>query len=115
MQTERFEYFRLLAPPLFRVSLSVKTFELQFHHVTVSANTHQLMAHEVGTAGYWVIGPAYSAAEYLDTAAFQIGIKTRVPTAGEKIMRQAVKDGRAEIVPEPADSLEYKPPPIRKP
>jgi hypothetical protein len=92
---ERFTFFRLLTPLPFKVSLSIQTFLPQFNHVAFGARIHQLQAHELGTAGYWNIGPSYQAPEYLETAAFQFGIKTRVPTTGEKIMRQAMKDGRA--------------------
>lgn len=100
---DRFLYFRFLVPlPLEVVFLSAR-FTVAFRSIEVSANAHEVKAKHEGTAGYVAIGGTYTEREWVEVAAYKEGIRVRLITVGETIMRRLVREGRAEIVPAPVD------------
>jgi hypothetical protein len=105
-------YFRFLTPPPFKVFLGGATYEVQLESVTFSANMHHVIGDEIGKARYAKIGVTYLDRQWLEDAAFRVGLKVRRGTTGEKIMRRLVFEGRAELVTDTAaaDALQYKPP-----
>ncbi len=58
-----------------------------------------------GEHSYHLLGPMdYQYREAVEAAAFQFGVPVAAGTVGAMIIRRLVREGRAELVPPPADN-----------
>ena len=98
---ERFVYFRFLARLPLTVTFASAIFDVAVDSITYSANSHEIKGKQRGTCAYALIGPCYRELEWLELAAYEVGLRVRCVTVGETIMRRLVREGRAELVDTP--------------
>lgn len=107
---DSFTFFRFRVPLPLSVHFRTVSFEVHLQSRGGGAQAHGVLAKQLGTASYVAIGPDYLDAHRRDLAAFHVGLRVRDVTIGETIMRRLVREGRAEIMPVPADDLVARPP-----
>lgn len=63
------------------------------------------MAHDAKTGTWPTLSPVYHGREILELAVFKAGFPARRASIAEVVLRRLVREGRAEVVQEPGESL----------
>ena len=95
---ETFLYFRFRQRLPLTVAFASASFTVATRSVLRNPPAYHIEAHEHGTASYAGIGPSFPDVAQLEAAAYEVGLRVRLVTVGETIMRRLVREGRAEIV-----------------
>jgi hypothetical protein len=97
-------FYRLLVQLPLTVVFPSVTYEVMLQSIP-AAGRHELVACDRETGTWPTLSPRYHSPDFLAQAVFTVGFPVRSASIAAVILQRLVREGRAVVVPEPADDL----------